>query len=529
MQKNFELAIGNIAKFGDTDIFPFPIENAIFYDMPAKVLDLLKDAEKDFDTKLDRNPSVNLTSLAPAGYNGFRWATQPDPFWNCYLLALVLSFAHRAETKRISVDEEYIYSYRFDPDLASGSLFNPNIGWSQFKSRSFHLAKESEFVLVCDISDFYQRAYHHRVDNALRYIDDGTHRYKQIMTLLGQFSNNVSYGLPIGGPASRILAELLLNSTDRIFKANGIRFVRFVDDYHFFAKSKADAHEILVRVSDVLYANEGLSLQKSKTRIMTSAEFVASTSLLDGDFDDSGRASLLKLSLRFDPYSANPKQDYRELQEAVSKIDILGMLAKELSKTRVHSPIVRRLIAAIQFLQPKQRDDAVVSLVQNLEVLSPLFGTVAITIKGLLTELGAIAREAVLASVQALIRDRSHIVQIDLHLAYAIRILGTHHSDEAEGLLTRTYESSQSLLVRKEIILAMARWNAVHWLADKKRFFQTMSPWEKRAFLIASYCLGDAGKHWRDHVKDTFDPFTALVHEWAGARAESIRTGRLPL
>mgnify|MGYP001037994414 CR=1 FL=1 len=529
MKKNFELAIKNIAKFGDTDIFPFPIENAIFYDLPSRVLVLLQDAEKDFESNLDRSPSVNLTSLAPAGYNGFRWATQPDPLWNCYLLALVLSFADRAEKGRVSVDEGCIYSYRFDPDLTSGSLFNPNIGWSEFKSRSLQLAEDGEFILVCDISDFYQRAYHHRVDNALRYIDDGTHRYRQIMALLGQFSNNVSYGLPIGGPASRILAELLLNSTDRLLRANGIRFVRFVDDYHFFAKSRSDAHEILVRVSEVLYANEGLSLQKSKTRIMTSAEFVSSTSLLDGDFDDSGRASHLRLSLRFDPYSANPKQDYLELEEAVSKIDVLGMLAKELSKTRVHSPVVRKLIGAIQFLQPKQRDDAVLSLVRNFEILSPLFGTVAVTIKGLLTELGIEARDVVLAAVLALIRDRSHIVQVDLHLAYAIRILGLHHSDEAEGLLTRTYESSHSVLVRKEIILAMARWKAVHWLADKKRFFQTMSPWEKRAFLVASYCLGDAGKHWRDHVKDTFDPFTALVHEWAGARADMIRAGRLPL
>ena len=56
-----------------------------------------------------------------------------------------------------------------------------------------------------------------------------------------------------------------------------------------------------------------------------------------------------------------------------------------------------------------------------------------------------------------------------------------------------------------------------------------MSPWEKRAFVVGSYCLGDEGSHWRGHVKDTFDPFTALVHEWAGERAEQIRSGQFGL
>src|SRR5262249_36984573 len=149
--------------------------------------------------------------------------------------------------------------------------------------------------------------YHHRIDNALRYLDRGAHKYQQIMTLLMHFSQNVSYGLPVGGAASRIMAELLLNSTDKLFRSSGLIFARFVDDYHFFANSREDAYQALIRASETLFANEGLSFQKTKTRIMTSAEFIAATTLMDeGDGNDTGRRSLLKLSLRFDPYSANP-------------------------------------------------------------------------------------------------------------------------------------------------------------------------------------------------------------------------------
>lgn len=529
MKKFFELAIKNIAKYGDTDIFPFPVENALFYDMPERVLQLLTETESEFQARHDRNPSVNLTSLAPAGYTGFRWATQPDPFWNCYLLALAISYAERIEDARISTKDECVFSYRYKPDIAAGSLFNQSIGWPEFKARSSHAAQAHKFVLVCDISDFYQRASHHRLENALRYLDDGAHKFRQIMTLLSHFSNNVSYGLPVGSPAARILAELLLNSTDRLLRSSGLIFTRYVDDYHFFSNSRADAHEALVKFSELLYTNEGLSLQKSKTRIMTATEFVTSSGLMDAEPGDTGRASLFKLSLRFDPYSANAKQEYHELEAAVGKIDILGILTQELSKTRVHSPLIKKLISAIRFLPAKQKNDAVLSLIKSLELLSPLFGVVAVTIKDLFKELDQGTQDVIQSTVSSLIATKSHIVQVDLHLCYAIRILGLRHSDEAEGLLTRAFESSHSHFVRKEIIICMSRWRAVHWLSDKKRFFQTMSSWEKRAFLLGSYVLGEAGKHWRDHVKDTFDPFTVLLHEWCGSRAEGIRAGQIPV
>jgi len=529
MDSHYKLAIKNVAKFGDTDIFPFPVENAIFYDKPERVVALLTAISADFGGHVDKYPPVNLTSLAPAGYSGFRWATQLDPLWNAYLLSLVISYADTAEKARIPKEDLMVFSYRYAPNQDDGSLFDTSVGWPQFKTRSIDLADQHTHVLVCDIADFYQRVYHHRIDNALRHIDDGSHRHKQVMELLSQFSNNVSYGLPIGGPAARLLAELLLNNSDRLLRSAGLIFTRFVDDYHFFASSKEGAHQALVKISETLYVNEGLSLQKSKSRIMTSAEFKASAGLLDEPPDDSGRTSLLRLSLKYDPYSANPKKDYADLEKTIDQIDILGLLTQELNKTRIHGPLTKKLITAIRYLRTPAREGAVQTLVRNYELLSPLFGTLAITIRGVYFELDEPTQLSVHTSICALIRERSYIIQVDLHLGYAIRILGLRHSAEAEGLLTRAYESTSSPFVRKEIVLAMSKWRSVHWLSEKKRYFQTMSPWEKRAFVVASYCLGDEGSHWRSHVKDTFDPFTALVHEWAGERAEQIRSGKLPL
>src|SRR5262245_31681580 len=91
MQQYLMAAIANIAKHGDTDIFPFPIENHIFYDKPGESLTLLEEIHNRFEDYYASWPPTYESTLTSVGYNGFRWATQLDPFWNAYLLALVAS------------------------------------------------------------------------------------------------------------------------------------------------------------------------------------------------------------------------------------------------------------------------------------------------------------------------------------------------------------------------------------------------------------------------------------------------------
>jgi hypothetical protein len=79
MRVHFERAISNIIKHGDTDIFPYPVENLIFYDKKADSIDLLLAIDKQFEENLTRFPPANHNALAPISYTGFRWATQIDP------------------------------------------------------------------------------------------------------------------------------------------------------------------------------------------------------------------------------------------------------------------------------------------------------------------------------------------------------------------------------------------------------------------------------------------------------------------
>lgn len=226
----FEVAVQNIVEYGDTDIFPFPIENHILHDRTQAVIKLLQEAYSHFDKEIVQFPPFHIRTLVPVGTMGFRWATQQDPFWNAFLLACVLALGEQIESARIPLNASVIFSYRLKLPLKKG-LFNPKISWRDFISHSIDKARPAKYVVICDISDCYHRILHHRLENALEQLPKHAPYGKYIEKILSNFSNTNSYGVPVGGPAARILVELVLNLTDQILKSNGVRFCRYADDY----------------------------------------------------------------------------------------------------------------------------------------------------------------------------------------------------------------------------------------------------------------------------------------------------------
>ena len=79
-------------------------------------------------------------------------------------------------------------------------------------------------------------------------------------------------------------------------------------------------------------------------------------------------------------------------------------------------------------------------------------------------------------------------------------------------------------MIRRLIILTMARWGCSYWLADVKNQYGLMSPFERRAFIVASYYLGDEGKHWRDYTKPTWLSPELLIRDWFSQRFQSNKS-----
>lgn len=543
MNEHFRQAVENIGRYGDTDILPYPLEQHILYDRKDDVVELLERAYSEFFEKkepfcpsyLDIHPPVNAGALAPVGYSGFRWATQIDPFWNTFFLGIVIALGEKIENDRIPIDEGRVYSYRHKWSNEDKTLFDQDIGWRQFMERSTELASNSPYVLVCDIADFYPRIYHHRLENALLQIaghGEYSDHPKRINTLLSRFSATKSYGLPVGGPAARTLAEVVLNPIDKLLRMRGVEFCRFVDDYHIFAATREQAYQHLIFLTEKMLSNEGLSLQKSKTRIMSGAEFVRSSNTKFGreesDINEINTRRFLRLRIHFDPYSTAPEDQYEKIKEDLSDFDVIGMLSRELRKTRVHGALTRQLLRAIRYLNDDVTSSTAKLLVNSFDTLTPVFPQVMLLLYRVMDRLSESVRTYVHMKIQDLFLKDSYLIRIDVNRMYALRVLGKHWSQENESILAAAFENTTSALIRKDVVLIMAKWRIYPWLSDKIYSFQSYDDWVRRAFIVASYTLRDQGRHWRSHFKKSFSPFELIVRDWAAEKV-NVKGWKIPI
>lgn len=523
-------ALANIAQHGDTDIFPFPFENLIFRDEQAKAQSVIEEMHKSFTSSVTNFPPQTVPTLTQVGYTGFRWATLIDPLWNAYYLALLVSIADQIEAQRIPVSDQRVFSYRFDWQPTAAKLFKDST-WIDFRKRCIELSKENFIVVQTDIADFYPRIYHHRIENSLHRLPAPGDTPSRIMELLGKFafSKHVSYGIPIGGPASRILAELALDGVDKLLVRNGVNFCRYADDYAIFCKDKSTAYRALVFLSEKL-ANEGLSLQKKKTRILSSDEFLETVEMLAPENLDMARATdeqkLLNISVRFDPYSPHAEQEYEELKLAVSNIDVVGIIGRELAKTSIDTAVSKQAVQAISALPLKQQEQAVKTLLEerNLMTLAPVFVTVIRVVRDLYPQLTLPFRKEVDQLLCDLLSNNSPLLSVEVNLAYFLQALAGNQTERKEELLIKLFRDNANPIIRRLIILTMARWGCTYWLSDIKNQYGALTAFERRAFLVASYFLGDEGHHWRQHTKPTWDPHALLVRDWFSTRFQTNKS-----
>jgi Reverse transcriptase (RNA-dependent DNA polymerase) len=527
-------AVDNVAHWGDTDIFPLPVENHVFHDMPEKVADHLADLAENFESEFTRTPFDSYSTLAPVGYTGFRWATQVEPVWNAYLLGLVLSLAPQIEGARLHEDLEKVFSYRYRAQTTDHSLFALD-SWNRFQGETRKQAEAHKYVVTVDIGDFYARVYHHRLDNALRAIDTSGTKTKHIMTILKRLANNTSYGLPVGGPAARILAELVLNRVDHLILAEPTTrdFCRYADDYRFFVDDIQAAYKAVGILSEKLLRNEGLTLQKSKTRIMRSAEYL---SVLDPEDPPAGSSgAFLNLHIHYDPYSPTAADDYDRVKTQLNQFDILSLLSDELTKGRIHTALTRRLVQAIRYMDALPRQQAVLSLVENIETLAPVIPQVMMAIRDCIEDLEPDFVDQIHSSIRALIQDGHYVAQVDLNLSFMIRVLAARHTTENELLLIQLYKSHHGFgndfapYIQRDIMLILARWGVTYWLSDQKNYFWSAHAWVRRAFIVSSYALGDEGAYWRNVTMPQMGSFDKLVRDWVTERRQRDRGWQVPI
>ncbi len=260
---SIEWSIRYHKRYGDTDLFPPRTEFELLYQNLDHVRDVL--SQIDF-SKYDTHDRANIA--VPKSDGTFRVASFLHPLDSILALAAIHEHSEAIEKSRIGTNHGKVFSYRRD----STGWFSASM-WSEYTSSSLELAQFSEYVLVVDISDFYNQIYVHKVQNALELAGLPAERAAAIHDFLIALNHKNSQGLPIGPEFSRILAELVLNDVDRWIDSFKVPFTRYVDDYKFFFESYGDALSFFSELTKFLHNQHRLAINSRKSKILRSETF----------------------------------------------------------------------------------------------------------------------------------------------------------------------------------------------------------------------------------------------------------------
>lgn len=322
-EESLEFAKEHISKYYDSDFFPKPVEfDAIWYNWDEVKKHLLSKHIQELDIVA---PNM-FSTLKVKG--GFRIVHQLDPINAIVYTALAYLIANSIEKVRPPIDEHIACSYRID--LSNGSFFAKGSGYSEFLKKTESLAEKYPYVLMTDITDFYNQIYLHRLNNGISYADKSLEPIaKDIETLISRLNDKNSQGIPVGPAASIIMAEATLIDVDQHITRLKVPHTRYVDDFRIFGTSERELNQVLENLTSYLYSNHRLTLAGDKTKILTSKDF------LENQFHNpyvEEKTKILESLEIFNPYKIEDEpdsledfdiNDYNEevsLYEAIEKI-----------------------------------------------------------------------------------------------------------------------------------------------------------------------------------------------------------------
>ena len=476
-QRCIRWSIVHLCRHGDTDIFPLPIEFRFLESAADEV------AERLSSLDLGSLQPINLLeSLAPKGKVSFRLAHQMFPVDAVIFTAAVAMIGGKIELVRRPEEEHTAFSYRFKP-TEDGKFFSDIRTYHHWLRHQMGFAFKPpiyEFVVETDISDFYQRIYHHRLENALQDCAGNTGLTRLIKRFVGVWRAKQSFGLPVGGSAARLLAELVLNDTDNALLSEGYEYTRYVDDFVILIKRGQDPYDALTFIAEHLAMTEGLSLGASKTRIRPIQEYGNELSIESGEDDQQAERSATE-RLFWSAYDADGSDD-PALYELASH-DLAKELREELEADVWNVGKVRILLRAIKLTR---NDDAFKFVLDNLELIIP-FARELVALLAEYRGVGGnldhdISRRIVDAILQRSIR-KLHVVQ-----AWLLEVFVRGICDLPRDQLNRL-DGIKSTLCRRQIMLLRGRIDDKAYFRRYKTRIDEFNPWLQSTFIIGASCL----------------------------------------
>ena len=511
--EHFQRAAADIGAHGDNDTLPFDIDTKFVSVKQAELAraahaffeELQRDSETNSARKISQLSVFSERLLAPTGPTGFRIVTKIQPFWTIYFNGLGVAIAEALENNR----DNRTHSYRFLHDGGS-TLFNRDYSWKTFREVTVHETNnlpQEAIIVQTDISGFYEHISHHYLVN---FIDDLFPNNKrignQVNALLNKFSAGRSFGLPVGGQCSRILAELFMNSVDRQMTAAEIKWHRYVDDYVLITNSNADAYKELAFLSHTL-SDYGLALNKTKTVMLTSkhySDYVAT--LLGNDDDEAGK--LREIDLHFDPYSDTADEDYDSLKQTIEGLQVQKLLNRELEKGLPDTFLVTQIGRTLRLQEPEVAIQLATTLLSqgNLHAFRASWSTIMRGIANLRATEDYADISEMLDQLLDFIPDHStHLLQAEANLLHYLRTLRFTPTARRMAFVQRTYNAARSDTVKRACIDCWRHWRDRAAFTSVRGRWNELSPECHRLVWLSASFFGDQGDGFKRQVGPNLD------------------------
>jgi hypothetical protein len=516
-----ERAIKHLNAFGDTDLFPTLPEMKCYSDHAEEVADAFVSL-----TVGNYKPSNCIETLTPKTWLGFRIAHQLSASDNIIYLASVIAGGEALENAREPAESMRAVAYRFKSGGAArifqkGRSFHDWINYLTDYGSSNNPFQNERTVIVTDISDFYQRIYFHRLENVLADAGVDGKSGGFIKKLIQKVRAKQSFGIPVGTSASRLLAESILNDTDRFISAMGYESTRYVDDFRILAASELDAHSAICRLAEHLMVTEGLSLNVAKTKFQTVSELHNSARKRLQDVFTSKEMLELEAYIRLnygeDEIDHDDEDDNKEEDAAdplfMTSDQLMDRLSDLNDKKGVDLSIFKAILRALRFMPN-------VNISRLLEEQSEL--------------LYYLPREYCLLIQTASKEWQGNIEAVKVKLLSLLNMppfadlvyvrswileLFARGTVPCSGADFHQYDFSRSTNEKRYEFLLRGRFDDKAFFRSKRARFSEFSDWEKPALLLGAMCLpADEYKTWVDAVVDEIPgPFSKIFAAWLKA------------
>lgn len=472
-------AISHLYKESDNDLFPRQYELDIIEELKPHVISICKNIDiGNYKWNAARRFIIPKDDLS------FRNATQLDIVDSILLGAIIYEFGSNIESKRIPSSQKTVFSYRFLPEQ-NGTLYGNKKAWESFWESCKIEASTSSHVVVCDISDFYNQIYLHTVENQLAECQIPNQIIKSIKELLISITQRSSKGIPIGPHAFHLIAEMSLIPFDDNLTIKGLKFKRYVDDIVVFCDSYKEAKIALNTVALTLDREQRLTLQRQKTKILTSEDFikVCKGNLYEEVGNDSEQA-ILDIINEYSDGNTYAKVKLTELSnedlEKLDEIDIVDLLRSYLNTEHPNYEKIRWIYRRLsQIGLPHAVDFSL----ENFEYLIPALNDVCLYINSCAENYESDWKsvgEIILEILEDEIIESNEFYQISLYNLFVYNPNLNHIST----LISSFNKVPDS--IKRKILLASMHYKSASWLRELKEQFNSFDVWTRRAYIIAA-------------------------------------------